>query len=155
MDDDKDIFEGSSIGMLEITDFDKKGVFQLSKMNPDNLYMVMVYANWCPPCKKAKPHYRKVSEILQKANIQTAFLTAINATPGERMVMVDGKKINTVGELVDKAGDFFGVTAFPSFFFIKNGKSSKLYEGERTVDAFLNAIASQNKEVASKRDQLK
>jgi len=142
-DNANDLFKDTPIGMLEIGDFTQDGKLKEMK-NPAELYMVMVYANWCPPCKKAKPYYKAVSQCLAKGGIQTCRLLAINATPGDR----PGES-----ELVEKLNDFFGVRGYPSFFFInaKDGKPTPLYKGDRTVEAFLNEIIKQgNKEVEDK-----
>jgi len=135
MSNDTDLFNDTPIGMLEITDFTEDG--KLKEMNnPAELYMGMVYANWCPPCKKAKPYYKALAQCLAKGNIQTCRLLAINATPGDRP---------SESALVEKLNDFFGVKGYPSFFFInaKDGKPTPLYKGDRTVEAFLNEIIKQ------------
>jgi thiol-disulfide isomerase/thioredoxin len=145
MSNENDIFMDTSIGMLQIGDFDEKGVLVMSKNNPNDLYMIMVYANWCPPCIMAKPHYKALSQLFDKDNVRTCHLLAVNATPGHHA----GE-----AELNQKLDDYLGVRGFPSFLFFKNGEKTPLYKGDRTVEAFLRECAKTNPEIKSRLDKL-
>jgi thiol-disulfide isomerase/thioredoxin len=145
MSNENDLFMDTSIGMLQISDFDEKGVLVMSKNNPNDLYMIMVYANWCPPCQMAKPHYKALSQLFDKDHVRTCHLLAVNATPGDHA----GE-----AELNQKLDDYLGVRGFPSFLFFKNGKKSDLYKGGRTVEDFLTECAKTNQEINSRLKEL-
>lgn len=146
-------FANTSIGFLEDTDFEmddtkaegEKGILKMSKGN-NNLYMTMVFANWCGPCKMAKPYYKALSKFLNDNNIKTVFLTCINAT-GDDSQRPSEKMLN------ENMMALIGVRGFPTFLFFKDGKKTK-YEGRRTVTDFINGIAKLNPEVASRKDEL-
>ena len=146
-------FANTSIGFLEYNDFEKddtkkegeKGILKMSKGN-NNLYMTMVFANWCGPCKAAKPYYKELSNFLNENNIKTVFLTCINAT-GDDTQRPSEKLLN------ENMMTLIGVRGFPKFLFFKDGKKTK-YEGKRTVTDFINGIASVNPEVASRKEEL-
>jgi thiol-disulfide isomerase/thioredoxin len=146
-------FANTSIGFLENDDFEKddtkaegeKGILKMSKGN-NNLYMTMVFANWCGPCKMAKPYYKALSKFLNENNIKTVFLTCINAT-GDDTQRPSEKLLN------ENMMTLIGVRGFPTFLFFKDGKKTK-YEGRRSVTDFIKGIASLNEEVASRKDEL-
>jgi thiol-disulfide isomerase/thioredoxin len=146
-------FVNTSIGFLEDTDFEKdaskeegeKGILKMSKGN-NNLYMTMVFANWCGPCKAAKPYYKALSKFLNDNNIKTVFLTCINAT-GDDTQRPSEEKLNK------NMYSFTGVRSFPTFLFFTDGKKTR-YEGRRTVTDFINGIAPLNPEVAQRKNEL-
>ena len=123
----------------------EKGILKMSKGN-NNLYMTMVFANWCGPCKMAKPYYKALSKMLNENNIKTVFLTCINATGDDTQRPSEEKLNKNMMPLI-------GVRGFPTFLFFKDGKKTK-YEGQRNVTAFINAIASVNQEVNERKDEL-
>jgi len=146
-------FANTSIGFLEDTDFQKddtkqegeKGILKMSKGN-NNLYMTMVFANWCGPCKMAKPYYKGLSEFLNDNNIKTVFLTCINATGDDTQRPSEEKLNKNMMPLI-------GVRGFPTFLFFKDSQKTK-YEGKRTVTDFINGIAKFNPEVEARREEL-
>lgn len=146
-------FANTSIGFLEDTDFEmdntkqdgEKGILKMSDGN-NNLYMTMVFANWCGPCKNAKPYYKGLSEFLDANKINTVFLTCINATGDDTQRPSEEKLNKNLMPLI-------GVRGFPTFLFFKDGKKTK-YEGQRTVTDFINGIAKINPEVEARIDDL-
>ena len=147
-------FANTSIGFLEDIDFEKddtkpdgeKGILKMSKKNSNDLYMTMVFANWCGPCKMAKPYYKALSKLLDENNIKTVHLTCINAT-GDDNQRDSEKRLN------ENMMPLIGVRGFPTFLFFKNGKKTK-YEGKRSVTDFINGIASVNNEVNERKTEL-
>lgn len=146
-------FANTSIGFLETSDFEKdnsksdgeKGILKMSKGN-NNLYMTMVFANWCGPCKMAKPYYKALSKLLTDNDIKTVFLTCINAT-GDDTQRPSEKELN------ENMMPLIGVRGFPTFLFFKDSQKTK-YEGKRTVTDFINGIAKLNPEVEERKEEL-
>ena len=147
-------FANMSIGFLEDIDFEQdkeksegeQGTLNMSSDNPEHLYMTMVFADWCGPCKSAKPYYKALSKLLNENNINTVHLTCINAT-GDDTQRPSEKKLN------DNMMALIGVRGFPTFLFFEGGKKTK-YEGKRTVSDFIKSIASRNKEVKDRLPKL-
>lgn len=77
------------------------------------------YADWCPHCKDAKPHWNSLKSNY-KGNVT---LKSVDCTK------------NT-----DEAQKF-NVEGFPTFILTKNGKNIE-YEGERTTKGLLNFLNS-------------
>ena len=140
-------FINTSIGILEDEDFEvgsgqcsndkdadnsKNGrVLKYSKANPSKVYMTMVFANWCGPCKMAKPYYKSLSKILDKHHITSVRLTAIDATD-------DAELANSIC-----------VRGYPTFLIWKNGAKKK-YTGERNAESFIKALAEHSDEIKQK-----
>jgi thiol-disulfide isomerase/thioredoxin len=150
------LFYNTSIGFLQEQDFENKTnecvykkhadddepdnskngkILKYSKLNPDKIYMTMVFANWCGPCKIAKPHYRSLSQLLDKHNIKDVRLTAIDASDDSSLA------------------DSICVRGYPTFLIWKNGEKKK-YTGPRNSHSFVKALAEYSHEIKEKLDTL-
>lgn len=145
------MFYNTSIGFLEESDFDKGSsecsdekdadnsgngqMLKYSKMNPEKVYMTMVFASWCGPCKMAKPHYRNLSQLLDKHNISDVRLTAIDASDDPSL------------------GNSICVKGYPTFLLWKNGKKKK-YSGNRDSRSFIKALSDHSSQIKEKLEVL-
>lgn len=146
------LFYNTSIGMLEQKDFENEThecvyskdkednsqngkILKYSKMYPDKVYMTMVFANWCGPCKIAKPYYRGLSQVLDQHEITSVRLTAIDASD-------DADLANSIC-----------VRGYPTFLIWKNGIKTK-YQGNRDVKSFIATLAKYSDEIKQKLDSL-
>lgn len=103
-----------SIAQTELTDDNAEAKLLIDN---DRLIVVDFYATWCGPCKKMDP-------ILKK----------LVAKYGGR---VDFYKIDVDKNEVD---DILGVTAMPTYFFIKNSSTLEVIEGMRSKEVMESLI---------------
>jgi len=122
------------------------GTLTISKNNPNVIYLCMVFANWCTPCKMTKPEYAKLASVLSQHKIDKIRLLGINATNGRatdsslKPHEVSEKRLaNRLDDLWQKDGEAI-VKGFPTIVFIQNGKVIGKHTGERSVDAFIEAL---------------
>ena len=140
---DVDPFDNTSIGFLELDDLEanpdtsdaaNKHLVTISKNNPDTLYLLMVYANWCGPCKMTKPVYAQLSRFLDEENIDKIRLLAINTTgalPSEQ----------NWGQV---AKEKLGVTGYPTILVVCGGKVVDRHRYSRDLTGFLKTLVSHN-----------
>lgn len=123
-------FSNTSIGFLEPADFDANKKLTLSLKNPDTLYIIMVYANWCGPCKQTKPVYAELSRFLDKNKLDKIRLTAINTTG----VLPSEKNWPTI------AKDLLGVTGYPTILLVSKGNVIGKHSNSRDMAGFLKTL---------------
>jgi len=80
--------------------------FLLSESNKDKLIVIDFYAEWCGPCRKMKPHFRKFAEKY----------------PDVVFAKVDVDDAEGIAEAED-------VEVMPTFIFFKNGKKLHTFSG--------------------------
>ena len=141
-----DPFINSPILFLGEGDIENDGTLTISRNNPHTIYLCMVFANWCSPCKMTKPEYAKLAALLAKHKIDKIRLLGINATnlravdSSLKPYEVSEKKLaNRLDDLWQKDGEPI-VSGFPTIVFIQNGKVIGKHAGERSIDAFINAL---------------
>lgn len=64
----------------------------------DKLTIIDFYATWCPPCKAIEPIYKSLADKVPE---------------------VQFTKVNV--DLVQDVAGYYGITAMPTFVFVKNG----------------------------------
>lgn len=96
----------TSTAQIEITDDNAE---EKLLANNDRLILVDFYATWCGPCKKMDPILKQLSE--------------------KYAGRVDFYKIDVDKNQVD---DALGVTAMPTYFFLKNSTNLEVIEGMRS-----------------------
>jgi thiol-disulfide isomerase/thioredoxin len=86
---------------------------------------VLIYKDGCPPCMETHPEWKKLENVLKVekdvivADINEKFLNSINC--------IGPNKIE--------------ILHYPTMIYISDkGQSHEMYEGERTVDAFVKWI---------------
>lgn len=99
--------------------------------NEDRL-LVMFYAPWCGHCKRMKPDFAEVANLLVK-----------NGVPG-KVAAVDCTEHTKIAER-------FEIQGFPTMKYFVRGKFIKNYEGKRTAQAMYEFIRSNG---ASTKDEL-
>ena len=87
------------------------------KMEGDGGVLRFFYADWCPHCKDAKPHWN----ALKKKYNGNVTLKSVDCTKD-----------------TDEAQKF-DVEGFPTFILTRNGKNIE-YEGERTTSGLLDFL---------------
>jgi thiol-disulfide isomerase/thioredoxin len=85
---------------------------------------VMLYADWCGHCKKAKPDFEKLAAS-SPLNIGTQKV---------RVRLVDGET---------EEAKKFSVEGFPTFILMKPDGSQVRYEGGRNVDGYKEFLTQQ------------
>jgi thioredoxin 1 len=131
-------FNNTSVGILEAQDLigeNGNKILKHSQVNKDKVYMTMVFANWCGPCKMAKPFYSGLSTLLDKNNINSVRLTAIDASDDSSL------------------SDSVGVRGFPTFLIWKGGEKIK-YSGQRNIRAFLEELSSHDDNIKKRLKEL-
>jgi thiol-disulfide isomerase/thioredoxin len=93
----------NKVKMLTNHDFDSKGNLK----NTDGLCTVMFYADWCGHCKRAKPIYSKISNLVC-CQFSTAAVDCV---------------------LEKELASRMSVTGFPTFLQFKDGKLVSQYNG--------------------------
>jgi thiol-disulfide isomerase/thioredoxin len=131
-----DPFQNTTIGFLEPSDLetskDGKTIIKISKENPDTLYLMIVYANWCMPCKMTKPAYAELSRFLDEQKLDKIRLLAINTTgelPSEK-------------EWAEIAKQKLGVTGYPTILVVCKGSVIGKHENSRDMTGFLKTLLS-------------
>lgn len=127
-------FKNTTIGFLEPSDLettkDGETVITISKDNPDVLYLCMVYANWCGPCKMTKPAYAELSRFLDEQKLDKIRLLAINTTgelPSEK-------------EWAEIAKEKLGVTGYPTILVVCKGSVIGKHTNSRDMEGFLKTL---------------
>jgi thiol-disulfide isomerase/thioredoxin len=126
-------FQNTSIGFLEPSDLESNGdstLITISKNNPDTLYLLMTYANWCGPCKMTKPAYAELSRFLDKEKLTKIRLLAINTTGA----------LETEKNWGSIAKDKLGVTGYPTISVVSGGKVIGKHEHSRDMAGFLKTL---------------
>jgi thiol-disulfide isomerase/thioredoxin len=110
-----------NIPHLEQHDINKKTINKnLSQGKP---MFMMIYADWCGYCSKAKPHFQQASEIVKD---KVTFIA----------ICADGKYADKGA--YEKIKNVFPVNGFPTFIvFDSSGNVKTGYSGERTVNSFV------------------
>ena len=131
-----------TLNVARLEDFDFNGdVLIPSKDNPDKLYVVAIIAEWCGHCKKFVPEYAKLSQALNGDDkIVCCMINCSKDKPDNdiRQSEIDLAKSVKAGKIIK---NFKG---FPTLCFFKNGKLLEEYSGQRTADAIIGKIKSQN-----------
>lgn len=129
-----DPFQNTTIGFLEPSDLetskDGKTIIKISKENPDTLYLMIAYANWCGPCKMTKPAYAELSRFLDEQKLDKIRLLAINTTgelPSEK-------------EWAEIAKQKLGVTGYPTILVVYKGYVIGKHENSRDMTGFLKTL---------------
>ena len=121
---------------LEDQDFDRDNNLIINPEDEGKTHIVMIFANWCGPCKATKGPY---SDLLKKVDQSKVRVSCINLTGEE-----DGPYKNREGELkmrkkIDKIVP--GFRGFPTIVLfdkkgniVKEDNQTKMYKGNRSVD---------------------
>lgn len=132
---------------LEDQDFDKDNKLIVSSSDKGKNHIVMIFANWCGPCKATKGPY---SELLKKVDPSKVKVCCINLTGEE-----SGPYKNTDGELkISKRITTIvpGFRGFPTIVLFDGdgnivkdkGKGNvRMYKGSRTtedLEKFANSV---------------
>lgn len=80
----------------------------------DTIWMLDVYAPWCTHCRQLEPMWRAFAEESETSGIMVGKVDGVD----QRVLM-----------------QRFGVTAYPSIFLLRDGRSWR-YEGVRTIAGF-------------------
>jgi thioredoxin 1 len=83
-----------------------KVISEASEVPQQGAVVIDFFATWCGPCKRIAPTYEKLSEAFTSVQF---FKVDVDESP----------------ELVD----MFGISAMPTFVFLKDGKIVKKVEG--------------------------
>ncbi|XP_055641781.1 protein disulfide-isomerase A5 isoform X2 [Toxorhynchites rutilus septentrionalis] len=94
--------------------------------------LVMFYAPWCGHCKRMKPDFAEVANLLEK-NAVSGKVAAVDCTQHT------------------KTAERFEIQGFPTMKYFVRGKFIKNYEGKRTAQAMYDFIRSNG---ASGKDEL-
>ena len=87
--------------------------------------LVLFYADWCGHCKKLKPEWDETSD---KMNVNEKKMLKINCSKQ------DDEQVN---DLMSE----YKVKGYPTIILFNNGKPTH-YEGERTAEAFKEALSN-------------
>jgi thiol-disulfide isomerase/thioredoxin len=127
-------FQNTTIGFLEPSDLettkDGETIVKISKENPDTLYLLIAYANWCGPCQMTKPVYAELSRFLDDNKMDKIRLLAINTT-GELPSEKDWARI---------AKEKLGVTGYPTILVVCKGSVIGKHEKSRDLPGFLATL---------------
>jgi len=118
--------------VIYLEDFDFQGkILRPSSAEPNKLYIVLIFADWCGHCKHFIPEIKELSEML--ANEKDVRLCCIDCSPNNvRPSQVALSK--RVGSLVD------GFQGFPTVVLYKEGEKKATYEGKRKAQNVLEFI---------------
>ncbi len=108
------------VAYLQDTDFDKKGNIINKEIPKNKPVIIMIQANFCGYCTKAKPDFQKFAD----KNGSKYFYATIQGDGTEKGEPELAKRIEMIHP------KFRG---FPSYVGYKNGKFVKIHEGERDV----------------------
>ena len=154
-------FRNVSIGFLTEEDVRPDGTIVISKEMPKVLFLCMVYANWCGPCKLTKPQYAALSRMLDRYNLTSVRLLAINATHAGKknptlspLEQSEKRLAESIDERWTKDGEPM-VAGFPTILFIRGGQVIGKHTGAREVDSFLDAIREMLKTEPGNADTIK
>jgi thiol-disulfide isomerase/thioredoxin len=83
------------------------------KSNPDQIFVVKMYAEWCSYCKKVQMQYSYASTLLQQRGVSKATLAKIN------IYAKSGKN--------DMIPNYYGIKTTPAFVMFKQGDPDTMY----------------------------
>jgi thiol-disulfide isomerase/thioredoxin len=138
---------------LEDEDFDQDGKLIPQPEDKGKSHIVMVFANWCGPCKATKPLYGKLSgeNGVDKSKVRVACINCTSTTegpyknrPGELALTMNQERMNKVVP---------GLRGFPTIVLfdekgeiVKNEKGDvKIYEGNRSIEDLVKFAHSTRK----------
>ena len=127
------LFDG--IFYLEDSDFTSDGKLIPHKDDKGKVYVVMIFATWCGPCKTTKPEYAKLLKELDPAKVRVA---CINGS-GSR-----GSNPTTQGEqdLMKRLSGIVPFKGFPTIcVFGTDGTFKEIHSGPRTAQAIKDTIS--------------
>jgi thiol-disulfide isomerase/thioredoxin len=127
--------EFDGIFYLEKCDFTSDGKLIPYKEDINKVYVVMIFATWCGPCKVTKPEYAKLLKEVDSSKVRVA---CINGS-GER-----GSNPTTEGEqeLMKSISNFVPFKGFPTIcIFGTDGTFKEIHNGPRTVQAIKDTIS--------------
>jgi thiol-disulfide isomerase/thioredoxin len=127
---------------LEDEDFDKEGKLIALPEDKGKPHLVMVFANWCGPCKATKPVYGELvrKNAIDQSKVRVACINASSTSEGPYKNRQGELSImNRISEIIP------GFMGFPTIvLFDKNGevvkeedpspeKPAKMYKGRREL----------------------
>ena len=115
------------IGYLQVTDFDANGNLINPNIPKDKKVLIMIQANFCGYCTKAKPDFQ---DLANEGDVMCLTIQADGEEKGEREL---GEMLRTIDP------SFKG---FPHYVLYRGGKRVATHEGGRTradLRAFVNS----------------
>jgi thiol-disulfide isomerase/thioredoxin len=120
---------------LEDNDFHKDGTLKkLPKPYGGKPVSVMVFANWCGPCKMTKPEYKKLKDMVDDKVV----IACINGS-GKGTLPSEQKLMERIKEIFPDFRGFPHIAVFNS-----NGKLAKTHEGPRKAQNIMETIKNVN-----------
>lgn len=120
---------------LEDSDFEGNKLvgFQRNPMFQNKPVICMAFADWCGYCKIAKPEYQKVAnkieEMKNKQGDVPFYVACIKADGGSEGEQKLAKRLKDI---------LPGFRGFPHILKFEDGKASAGFEGQRTMEGFMN-----------------
>ena len=124
-------FKNCDVSYVEDFDFSfNNGIFKPSQANPDNVYVIMVFAEWCVHCKHFIPEYKELAETLKGTHMKLCCIDG--SLKGIRQS--ERSLVSRIKEIIP---DFQG---FPAIVMFKGGKLVSTYQGERKSESLLKVL---------------
>jgi thiol-disulfide isomerase/thioredoxin len=124
-------FKNCDVSYVEDFDFSfNNAIFKPSLANPDNLYVIMVFADWCGHCKHFIPEYKSLATTLKDTRMKLCCIDGSREgiRPSERSL------VSRIKEIMP---EFRG---FPTIVMYKGGKLIKTHQGERKAEALHSVL---------------
>lgn len=126
-------FKNCNVSYLEDFDFSfNNSILKPSQANPDNVYAVMIFADWCGHCVRFMPEYKNLASMLKDSPIKLCCIDGSREGPRE-------SERNLLKRIKEIVPNFIG---FPTIVIFKAGKLVKTYDGERRAEALHKVLKS-------------
>ena len=127
------LFDG--IFYLEDSDFTADGKLIPHKDDEGKVYVVMIFATWCGPCKTTKPEYAKLLKEVDPSKVRVACINGSGS---------NGSYPTTKGEqdLMKRLSTIVPFKGFPTIcVFGKDGRFKEIHTGPRTCEAIKHTLS--------------
>jgi thiol-disulfide isomerase/thioredoxin len=135
-DRDSHDFKDCDVYYLEDFDFSfNNSVLKPSQADPNSVYIVKIFAQWCGHCKRMMPQYKDFAKMMKDLKNSKYKVCCIDGT-GQGTRESERVLTKRIKEVIP------GFQGFPTIVTFMGGKLKDIYNGPRTADALYDFVKS-------------